>query len=44
MGSKVRVFASLPRDALLEELVSKDHLYRLGAALDLSFVRETVQT
>lgn len=43
MGTKIRIFTSLPRDISLEELVPEDHFYRhLEAILDLSFVRELV--
>jgi len=43
MGTKVRSFSPLPRDASLEELVPKEHFYRrLEAEVDLSFVRELV--
>jgi hypothetical protein len=44
MGTKIRSFTPLPRDISLEELVPKDHFYRLlEATLDLSFVRELVR-
>jgi transposase len=44
MGSKERHFAQLINISL-EELVPQDHFYRhLERALDLSFVREFVQT
>jgi hypothetical protein len=43
MGTKIRTFASLPRNVSLEDLVPEDHFYRrLEARLDLSFVRELV--
>jgi transposase len=43
MGTKVRIFASLPDDLSLEALVPEDNFYRrLEARLDLSFVRELV--
>ena len=43
MGTKQRVFSTLPRDVSLEDLVPKDGFYRrLEATLDLSFVRELV--
>jgi transposase len=43
MGAKIRNFSPLP-DLSLEELVSKDNLYRrLEATFDLSFVRELVK-
>ena len=43
MGLKIRSFAPLPRDVSLEDLVPNDNFYRrLGAKLDLSFVREMV--
>jgi transposase len=43
MGTKVRSFSPLPDDLSLEDLVPEDHFYRrLGAQLDLSFVREMV--
>lgn len=43
MGTKVRSFAPLPDDLLLEDLVPEDHFYRrLEATLDLSFVRKLV--
>jgi transposase len=41
MGTKVRIFATLPEDLSLEDLVPEDHFYRrLETRLDLSFVRE----
>ena len=44
MGVKQRLFAPLPRQVSLEELVPKDSFYRrLEATLDLSFVRELVR-
>jgi hypothetical protein len=44
MGTKIRSLALLPRDVLLEDLVTKDNFYRrLEEALDLSFVRELVK-
>jgi transposase len=44
MGTKVRIFAPLPHDLSLKELVPDDHFYRrLEARLDLSFVRELVR-
>jgi transposase len=43
MGTKVRIFATLPEDLSLEDLVPEDHHYRrLETRLDLSFVRELV--
>src|SRR3954451_17914286 len=43
MGTKIRSFAPIPRDLSLEHLVPEDNFYRrLGAQLDLSFVREMV--
>jgi transposase len=43
MGRKVRSLSPLPPDVSLEELVPKDHFYRvLEERLDLSFVRELV--
>jgi hypothetical protein len=45
MDTKIRNFAPLPRDAWLEDSVPEDHFYRrLEARLDLSFVRELVET
>ena len=41
MGAKVRSFSPLPDDLSLEDLVPKDHFYRLQARLDLSFVRDS---
>jgi transposase len=44
MGTKVRIFATLPEDLSLEDLVPEDHFYRrLEARLDLSFVRDLVE-
>src|SRR5215203_4824430 len=43
MGKKVRTFTPLPRDVSLEDLVPKDHFYRLETRLDLSFVRDLVR-
>jgi hypothetical protein len=43
MGTKTRSFSPLPHDLSLEDLVPKDHFYRLEAQLDLSFVRELVR-
>jgi transposase len=43
MGTKIRSFAPLPRDLLLEDLVPEGDFYRrLQARLDLSFVRDLV--
>ncbi len=44
MGTKRRVFSTLPRDVSLEDLVPKDGCYRrLEERLDLSFVRDLVR-
>jgi transposase len=44
MGTKVRIFATLPEDLSLEDLVPEDHFYRrLETRLDLSFVRDLVE-
>jgi transposase len=44
MGTKVRIFAPLPEDLSLEDLVPEDNFYRrLEATIDLSFVRELVR-
>jgi len=43
MGSKERVFGSLPQ-VTLDELVPSDHFYRhLERTLDLAFVRDLVR-
>ncbi len=43
MGTKERVFALLPHEVSLEDLVPSDHFYRrLEETLDLSFVRDLV--
>jgi transposase len=43
MGTKERVFAPLPHEVSLEDLVPSDHFYRrLEETLDLSFVRDLV--
>jgi hypothetical protein len=44
MGTKARIFAAIT-DVSLEDLVPADHFYRhLEKCLDLTFVRELVQS